>query len=374
MTRAWVRWVPAIAVPAVIVAGALAAPLAAGAAASLTVKTPQQLLAMVENSSVDALSGTVEQTSNLGLPELPTSGLGSGGSGSGSTDSAVTSALAFLTGTQTARVYLDGPKNARVQILDPLAESDAVRHGNTVWLYSSKNNTATKVTLPSELPKSGAGSAVPGAGLETPGSIAKQVLAAVEPSTKVSVPTSTRVAGRSAYELVLTPVASDTLVGSVTIAVDAKTGFPLSVDVQARNQSKPAFEIAFTSISFTAPDASLFSFTPPKGATVKHESFPTHASVNSRRPMAHKPADMHSLPQSQKPIVVGTGWDAIIELPATAVPSSFSSSPLVGELSQAVNGGRVLSTSLLNVLLTTDGRVLIGSVSVDKLQAAAASQ
>ena len=37
-----------------------------------------------------------------------------------------------------------------------------------------------------------------------------------------------------------------------------------------------------------------------------------------------------------------------------------------------VSGGRALETSLVSILITSDGRVLVGAVSIDQLQAAAA--
>ena len=43
----------------------------------------------------------------------------------------------------------------------------------------------------------------------------------------------------------------------------------------------------------------------------------------------------------------------------------------VGGRPLAVPGGRLLSTSLVNVLLTDDGRIFVGMVPADRLQAAA---
>ena len=71
MTRAGLRWLPAAVVPAVIAVGALAVPLQAGASVDLPEKSPQDVLALAADSSVDHLSGTIEQASRLGLPELP---------------------------------------------------------------------------------------------------------------------------------------------------------------------------------------------------------------------------------------------------------------------------------------------------------------
>jgi hypothetical protein len=101
MRRAWLRWLPAAIVPAVIAAVAVVAPLQAQASAELPAKTPQQVLTMIAQSSVRALSGTIEQDSDLGLPQLPTTG--------SSALADLGSALDLLTGSHTARVYVDGP-------------------------------------------------------------------------------------------------------------------------------------------------------------------------------------------------------------------------------------------------------------------------
>ena len=58
-----------------------------------------------------------------------------------------------------------------------------------------------------------------------------------------------QVAGRAAYNLVLTPKSEATLVDSVAIAVDGESGLPLGVELKARGQSEPAFSVAFTSLN-----------------------------------------------------------------------------------------------------------------------------
>jgi hypothetical protein len=72
--------------------------------------------------------------------------------------------------------------------------------------------------------------------------------------------------------------------------------------------------------------------------------------------------------------VSGSGWESVIEVPAGAVPTGILSSPLLAGATKAVAGGRLLSTSLVNVLLTSDGRLFAGAVPLDRLQAAAAGQ
>ncbi len=350
LTRAWLRWLPAVAVPAVIAAGAVIIPMQAGAAVNLPAKTPSEVLALVASSKVDTFSGTVEQTSNLGLPQLPTTG-----PGSNSSDAAI---LDLLTASHTARVYADGPTKQRVQVLDSLAERDAVRNGTDAWLYSSKDKTATHITLPS---KSASEQIAPDHML-TPAELADQLLAKVAPTTTVTLGENQSVAGRNAYELVLTPKASSTLVGSVAIAVDSETGLPLKVVVDARGQHDPAFTVGFSSLDLGTPAASLFTFTPPSDATVKQQSLPTSPGTGTQKQESSHP----------KPTITGSGWDAVVEMKVGSVPASVTANPLYGELTTPVAGGRAFSTSLVSVLITDDGRVFAGAVPVSRLEAVAA--
>ncbi len=362
MTRLWLRWLPAVVVPAVIAAGALAGSFQASAADNLPTKTPEQVLAMVGADTVKAFSGTLEQTSELGLPQLP--------AGVPSSSAGTASALDLLAAPHSARVYFDGPANVRVQVMDQLAERDVIRHGNDVWTYSSKDNAATHETLPAAGADGKTAPATPQ--LQTPDLLAQRMLAALDSSTAVTVGQDTSVAGRPAYALVLTPRNADTLVGSVSIAVDSQTGMPLSVAVQARSQETPAFRLAFTDLLLQSPSADLFTFTPPAGAHITQRALPQHSG--------QLPHAEHAMPGgnsgSATPprTVSGTGWDTVIGLPATAVPADLTASPLLAQAARAVDGGRLLSTSLVNVLLTNDGRVFAGSVPLARLQAAAAGR
>ncbi|GGF21025.1 LolA family protein [Subtercola lobariae] len=394
----WKRWVPAAVIPVVIAGAAIAVPLSANATSSLPTKTPQEVLELIGNSSVTAFSGTVEQTANLGLPELPagvsSSSLGGGSAtsgpssstpdpagssgapgasastGSDSSAATVSSALEMLTGTHTARVYVGGPTSQRVQVLDQLAETDVVRNGSDVWVYDSSKQTAEHTTLPAKSATPGTGEAgAPDATVQSPAELAQTLLADVDPTTNVSVGGDVTVAGRSAYDLILTPQATDTLVGSVSIAVDSATGLPLQVNVTARGAAATAFTTGFTSLSLDTPSSDLFTFTPPAGTTVTEKAAPTAPAA----PGAGQAAPGSAPSDAQKPIVTGTGWDAIVELPAGADSASLTSNPLLAELTSPVTGGHLLTTTLVNVLVTDDGRVFAGSVSADQLQAAAAA-
>ena len=82
-SRRLARWIPAIAAPIAIGAAVVLVPLQADAAVDLPDLTPEELLELAASSDVDALSGTIEQTSELGLPDLAGLTGGMGGDGSG---------------------------------------------------------------------------------------------------------------------------------------------------------------------------------------------------------------------------------------------------------------------------------------------------
>ena len=260
-----VRWLPAVIAPALIIGGVIAIPAIANADETPPSRTAQQVLVLVAESKDAAYSGTIEQTSDLGLPEVPKVGPGSSSTG---TDAAST-VLDLLAADHTARVFVDGPDKQRLQVLDTLAERDVIRNGADVWAYDSKTKNAAHVTL--------------SASEETepinPAQLADRFIAAIEPSTEVSVTSTATVAGRGVYQLELTPKSGTTLIEDVTLSVDAKTGVPLQVVVDARGQSSDAFSVGFRSIEFSAPDASTFEFTPPPGA---HVTTPTPPSAGQR--------------------------------------------------------------------------------------------
>lgn len=348
MKRSWMKWLPSVAAAAVVAGGAFVVPLAAHAAVELPTKTPQQVLELAAGSTMTHFSGTIEQTTDLGLPQLPST------SGGASNQAAV---LDLVTGSHTARVFADGPKRERVQVLDKLAERDVVRNGSTVWFYDSAARTATKAALPSRAE----GDATPTTtGVLTPPQLAKRFLSAVTPTTKVTLGDNTSVAGQDAYDLVLAPKATGTLVQAVSIAVDGANGLPLAVTVTARGQNDAAFSLAFSKFIPSAPDASLFSFTPPDGVKVTQLTLPARGRHHAK-----------ATDSSAKPTVSGTGWDAIASIPASPATRSLTKSPLYRELSTPVTGGRLVHTSLVNILVTTDGRVLAGSVPAAALESAA---
>ncbi|WP_347111070.1 hypothetical protein AAHB33_09955 [Paenarthrobacter sp. S56] len=216
MVQAKKRWLPALLVPVALLSAVLVGSVQAGAAPSVPPKTPDEILAMAISSDVRSLSGTVSQVSNLGLPELPVSGP--------SAEAGAAAVLGLLAGSHEARLYLDAPSKARLQILDPLAERDVVVNGTDAWFYNSADNSAIHAAIPAH--SGPQGPEAPATQAAAPDAVAKRLLEAVGSSTEATQGEPATVAGRSAYTLVLKPRAAQTLVDSVTINVDSGTGLP----------------------------------------------------------------------------------------------------------------------------------------------------
>ncbi|MFP3579102.1 DUF2092 domain-containing protein [Arthrobacter sp. SIMBA_036] len=339
----------------------MTASVRAGATVSLPPKTPDELVSMMTHTPVRALSGTVQQTAGLGLPAVPTLGPG--------TVPGAAPALEFLTGTHTARVYVDGPAKARIQIMDALAERDLVVNQHQVWFYNSADNSATHVSGGTEpaTPQEATPAPVP---VPTPGTMANHFLTAIKADTRMTVGPSSTIAGRTAYRLDLAPGSADTLVDSVGIDVDSETGLPLAVEVKAKGQTDPAYTLAYTDLSLSSPDAGLFDFTPPQGASVTEKALPAKPTPASSA-VPPSPTGKLSHPNLT---VTGQGWSAIVALPAGSVPSGITTNPTYAQVMQPVPGGHALTTSLVNVLVLDDGRVFAGMVPLDRLQSAAAAQ
>ena len=344
MSSRRMRWaVPAGAL--VVTGGILAGSLisSAQAAPGLPTRTPAQLLAEVASASstngAPPLTGTVVETASFGLPSLPATG-------------SSTSLSSLLTGSHTIRVWYASPQHFRLAVPSSLSESDVIRDGSTAWLWQSTLNKVTKYTLPADAPAK----AVPRTPV-TPQEAARQVLAAVGPTTAVSVNPNVTVAGQAAYALVLAPKDHRSLVGQVQIDVDGKNGVPLRLQVFARGASTPAFQVGFTAVQFVTPAAADLSFTPPAGATVTQENL----------------GGEHSRPDgTSQGTTIGKDWLTVLKLPSAGLTSQENTllraaTPVHG----AWGSGRLLRTSLVSVLITDSGSAYIGAVQPSVLYDAA---
>ena len=313
----------------------------ASADPTLPKKSAEQLLTAVASARVDGLSGTVSETANLGLPSMPSNQR---------TDSSDFSSL--LTGTHTLKVWSSGQDKSRVSLLGSYGESDLIRNGKQAWLWSSTDKKAVHTSY------TGKGVKQPKSQLpSTPQEAAQQALDAIGPTTATSVGRNATVAGRSAYELVLTPKDDRSLVNEVSIAIDAKTSVPLQVQVRADGQSDPALSVGFTKIDFSRPSAKTFQFTPPAGATVER-----HTVTGAKKKAEPKQWDGQ---------VIGKGWTSVAVSSVDKITKGRSAqqNSQYGQLLQSLpkvsgswGSGRLLSGSLFSAVITNDGRVAVGAV------------
>lgn len=258
----WAVPVGAAAAVAMVIAGSAIA--GAQAAPRLPARSTAQLLAAVDapSSVPPAMQAVVQETASLGLPDLP-----------GSSASDPLSGLSLLSGSHTFKIWYDGPTRVRIAVPVTLGEADLRRDGRNVWLWDSRTGQATHYVLPAAT----AGSPVqetPAQSAPTPQQVARQILAAVGKTTTVGLQPNVMIAGQAAYQLSLAPKDSRSLIGQVTIAIDARDSLPLRVQVFARGASSPALQVGYTSLSFARPAASNFPFNPPPGAKVKTITVP----------------------------------------------------------------------------------------------------
>lgn len=401
-TRPVLRWlVPGGLVAAMAAITALTAGLHPTAAA-LPQRSAAQLLVDLAAPRADGVSGTVTERADLGLPALP-DGLG----GDGRADF-----TSLLAGSHTLRVWSAGPTQSRIALLGALGESDVLRNGSDLWIWSSAENTARHVRLPAMgAPRPAAGAPRPGAsrsagpagpsappwvpgssgasgpslpaGLAsllatTPLEAAARLLAMIGPSTSVTTAGTVRVAGRAAYELAVRPRDKASLVDTVRIDVDGVTHTPLRVRVFARGYAPPAFEIGFTQVSYDRPDPSLFRFVPAPDVKVIEDAPGEGAGADPGRA-----GGASGTPTAAT--VIGGGWTAIlgVRLPAPGAtgPGGGRSSgagldALIKRLPRASGAwgtGRMMQARLVSVLVTDDGRLFVGPVAAAALLLAAGS-
>ncbi|MEU9252952.1 DUF2092 domain-containing protein [Streptomyces sp. NPDC048270] len=346
--------------------------------------TAQQLIEKIAASDVQELSGTAKISTDLGLPKIA-GGLLGGGSGVASGSAAPEDKVAQLAnGTHTFRVAADGPDRQKLTFLDGKDEYSLIHNGADVWGYASKSNEVFHEKDAAGAPEHEKKTADRLAA--SPQQLAEEVLKAAGTTTDVGVGDTAQVAGRDAYQLVLKPKQAGSTVGSIQIAVDAKNGVPLRVQLLSSQGGKPIVDAGFTKVDFAKPSADTFAFTPPKGAKVTEgadgagkgehgkefkalESFP---GLDALTGGANGKGEVK---------VLGEGWATVAQISTGAGQNlkdleNDKNAPkeakqFLDSLGDKVSGkfgeGRIFSTRLVNALITDDGKVYVGAVTKDQL-------
>lgn len=305
--------------------GLLTVPAGAGAAPQLPPVTPQDLVRSVLDAKPGPFNGSVEANNALGLPALP--GLPQAANG-----------------TTAARVWSDGEKRGRLQLPSAGSERTLVSDGSTFWAWDSE--TREVVTGKADQQRS-----TPQSGTD-PTKAASELIGKLGATSTLSVDGTAQVAGRPVYELVLAPLPSErTLLREVRIAVDSEKRMPLRLVVLANGSAAPALQLGFTDVTFEPQDASLFTFTPPPGSTVK--------------PAPERPAP--GAPGLQGVTdAVGDGWDTVYLAKRPAGGPDADKGPDLSGLGTPVTGpwgtGRLITSAVGSIIVTDDGRVAAGAV------------
>ena len=407
------KWIPAVVAPATVVALSIAVPMQANAEIDLPDKSASEILQMMNQDPDMSFSGRVTKVSNLGLPpigNMPDISESMVEEMEENTpegmeefiprmteSNMVTDLVEIISGTHEARIYVDGPDKLRVQVLDPMSERSMIVNGDTVWFYDDDKLAAQFMTMDlAELEaKAEEYEAENSADIEqmiadlpfdinNPAEVADYLLAEASEYSEITVGVDQNVAGQAAYELIATPLATETTVDYVSVAIDAETGMALNVKVMAKGQTEPAMEIGFTSIDYSTPAASVFEFNPSSDVTVTEMEMPAEFTIDGETYTkeeleaeleANKPteAEYEELKAEYEasenmPEVFENGWASVVEMKLTEdMPVDMFESELFSGITEQVEGGFVITSSLVNVLITDDGRVLAGAVTTDYL-------
>ncbi|TMR07904.1 DUF2092 domain-containing protein [Nonomuraea turkmeniaca] len=371
----FVRWGVPIAAAAVIGAAIGAGPVIAAVSGDpvLPERSAEQLLADAaaatsKQQGIAPMSGTVQQTASLGLPALPQTG-------------GQTSPLSLLSGSHEVKVWYGGDQKFRVAMPTQLNETNLIVNGDQAWYWDSATNTATKLTI-KEGSEQKHTTPVPQPTDLTPPQAAQRMLEGVDEHTSVRVINNAEVAGRPAYQLVLTPKDEGSLVQEVRIALDGETYVPLQVQLFAKGSAEPAYQVGFTQVTFTPPAAENFTFTPPAGAKVEEATLGEEGFGKKAEERAEHAADVAGQVKW-----VGEGWSRVAVVPFKLSDLQAQAGQGADEANGAamldtvlksatpVSGtwgsGKLIKTKLVTALLTDDGRLLVGAVTPEELTKAA---
>ena len=166
-----------IAVAGVVGLGLLTLQGGAGAQPALPPVSPEDLVTSVLKAQPGPFEGTVQLDNELGLPALP-------------------DLPQAANGTSTAQVWSGGEGKGRVQIPSPTGERTLVSDGTTFWAWNSDDRTVTKGTRQPDQNQTQ---------MADPTKAATDALAALQPTSTISVDGTDEVAGRPVYDLVLAP-------------------------------------------------------------------------------------------------------------------------------------------------------------------------
>ncbi len=308
---------------------------------SLSVTGPEQLVSEVRAPHLGGYAGTILAKVNLGLPHSLIAAL----------ESELPYGGSLLNGSHTIRYWYANEQQQRVAILGQNDEQDVFRDGTRMVLWDTHSRTYERHVVDTD--QSGLPLSAGPAAVLTPPQLAEDILSIPNDARSTTLRSGDQVVpGRPTYELVVVPVSSRSLIGSVHIDIDGRQAVPVRVQIFARGESEAAIDISFTSISFGPPEDRNFSFVPPPGAISRVGGLLPTENVRE----------------------LGTDWLQLISY-QTSPPVAGLIEKTFGARMHAVKGkwgsGRVYSAGVVSVLVTKQARILAGAVKPGVLYSAA---
>ncbi len=377
------RWIPALVAPAVV--GAVAAFPMQASAVDLPDLSPTELMVMMQGAKPVEFTGVVLKTTNLGLPALELSSMLSEEEVERMREKTpeefadfvpevvasegLAQAMELITGEHRVRIFV-GETGMRAQILDRMSQRDLIVNQEAVWTYDSREQVATYATIDQSKVEDNKLIAIRqmewyaaeiGIDLTNPQAVADYVMSQIGDSSEVTVGVDHYKAGRTAYELIVKPNSSVSLVDSVVLSIDSETAVPLAATVYSVEQTEPAIQVGFESISFADQDENLFTFTAPAGTEV--------TNLDEMQVPEYEAPEKQPI-EGEKPQMVGEDWDSVVVMPAgdVSVLAEIQDNQLLSSLLKPVSGGVAFETPLVKVLITNDGRIFAGAVTLSHLQ------
>jgi outer membrane lipoprotein-sorting protein len=261
----------------VVVAGAGTAAIALAATNGSGTKPPPQPLAQAVHAALTApkvsgVSARIKFTNHV------------------IDSSAVTGSTPLVSGA-SGRLWASSDGKVRIELQSTDGDVQVVKNGNSFLVYDGSSDTAYR----GEIPQSTGGDK---AGHDSgPPSIAdiEKAIGDLKQHAGLSGAIPTTVAGRSAYEVRVTPQ-NGGLVSGARLAWDAVSGVPLEIALYARGNSSPVLSLTATSISYGSVPASTFAISPPKGAHVVDLTPRTTAGPHGKKEISGLQAVQRALP------------------------------------------------------------------------------
>lgn len=222
----------------------------------------------------------------------------------------------LVSGTTRLRVWQYSSTRFRVDQLSDDGEVDTITDGADVtqWDSTREEVTDTFGAQPLRLPQ--------GEDLLPP-----QLALRLTPrdlNADIERLPATRIAGRTALGLRLTPTTATTTVRYVDIDIDQETGLPLRIAVTARGHTSPSISAEFLQVHIGEPATDTVAFQAPVGAIVRHSPAADFVADTNRFAPFQLPGSLAGLLRTQRVSTLtgnggaatyGTGYTLLALLP-----------------------------------------------------------